>query len=515
MIDFGPWLPDHPSLGHPGVLTLSNAFPAIRGYRSVRSPSPSTESVVKISAYDDGGTVPASEQPLGKVKGIFSTVDVNSGQLETQVFVGTESALYKIDATDNKFTEFNYHATTPQTNPSYSSITRWRFAEFATTGGARYVYAAGGAGQLLQRFDSNGSSAPADVAGAPNATHLAVVGRFLVCANTAASEAQVVWSQIDDATAWTEGTNQAGSQVLADVSEITGLVGGETGLILSRDGIYRMEYVGDPLVFTFDKVSNRGCDFPGSVASLSSDDVFYLSEDGFHRYKQGQVISIGAERVNDFFFAEFDRTKEADLVCVVDPSRDLVIWSYASLDGGGTNSRLLAYNYVLDNWGIATISHDHIGLSRQLGQTLEQLDTENPDIDAMTVTLDSGRFSGGPAILSLAVTGASGAALNGLDGPTLPLTLTTGEFEPAEKRSVLARALLPHIEASDATVTGAIGGRARQVDSLAFNAAAEVNPENIIPCRLSARYFAARFTATGEWQQAFGFSLDAVAQGRR
>ena len=32
MIDFGPWLPDHPSLGHPGVLSLQNAFPAMSGY---------------------------------------------------------------------------------------------------------------------------------------------------------------------------------------------------------------------------------------------------------------------------------------------------------------------------------------------------------------------------------------------------------------------------------------------------------------------------------------------------
>ena len=35
------------------------------------------------------------------------------------------------------------------------------------------------------------------------------------------------------------------------------MAGGETGTILTREGIYRMQYVGAPLVFTFDKVSNR------------------------------------------------------------------------------------------------------------------------------------------------------------------------------------------------------------------------------------------------------------------
>ena len=303
---------------------------------------------------------------------------------------------------------------------------------------------------------------------------------------------------------------------MADVSEITGIIGGETGLIFTRTGIYRMEYVGAPLIFTFDKVSNRGCDYAGSIAALSSDDVFYLAEDGFLRYKAGEVVPIGAERVNDYFFTDFDRTKLNDIQAIVDPSRDLVLWSYPATDGGGVNNRLLAYNYVTDGWGIATIPHDFVGLSRQSGTTMEGLDAEYPNLDAMTVTLDSSRFSGGPEFLCLAVgDDVNGSTLNSLDGATLDLELTTGEFEPTEKRVVLMRSISPHIEASDATVTAAIGGRSRQIDPLTFNAAASVNAENLIPCRKSARYFAVKFTASGEWSQAFGLSLDGTPVGRR
>lgn len=32
MIDFGPWLPDHLSLGHPSTLHMQSAFPAVLGY---------------------------------------------------------------------------------------------------------------------------------------------------------------------------------------------------------------------------------------------------------------------------------------------------------------------------------------------------------------------------------------------------------------------------------------------------------------------------------------------------
>ena len=546
MIPFGPWLPDHPSLGHPGVLELENAFPAARGFRAVRGPTQITEPSLLVSATSSGVTEPDINVP--RIRGLISTVSVNSGTLETNVFVGTATALYKVDATTNKFSPWNYSATVPQQNsdPVYNGVSRWRFAEFATTAGPRKVYAAGGAQQTLQVFDSNGSTAPSAVTNGPNPVHLCVVGRFLVCGNTSVSEGQVRWSQIDDAESWTELTNQAGSQILPDASEITGMVGGETGLIMTRDGLYRMTYVGAPLVMTFDKVSNRGCDFAGSIASLSSDDVFFLSEDGFQRYRGGAVENIGAEAVNEFFFKDFDRTFAGDLACVIDPANDLVSWSYGAYGGNETNNRLLAYNYVLGTWGIATVAHDHIGSARQLGKTLEQLETADAvnysgrvsnlqstqsnggapavQLEEMTTTLDSPRFAGGPAIVALAVRLGSGpddtalsSALTSLDGDTLPLTLTTGEFEPAEKQHVMIRSVLPHIEATDtnANITCAVGGRSRQINPLTFNAAASVNDSNIIPARRSGRYFALRFTATGDWSQAFGFSYDGTAQGRR
>lgn len=551
MIPFGPWLPDRPSLGHPGVVQLENAFPAARGFRSVQGKTQITEPTLKVSAYSTGAiTVPASTTNMPKIKGICSTVSINSNTLETQIFVGTETAIYKVDGNDNAFTPFNYAPLSPpaQTDPTYTGVARWRFAEFSTTGGARSVYAAGGTQQPLQSFLSNGTAAPAAVTGAPNAVHLCVVGRFLVCGNTAVSEAQVRWSQIDDAQSWTEGSNQADSQILADASEVTGMVGGETGTILTREGIYKMTFVGAPLVFTFDKVVNKGCEFAGSVASLSSEDVFYLSEDGFQRYKSGQVQNIGAEAVNDFFFKDFDRNAALDLNCVVDPANDLVIWSYASFGGNTTNNRLLAYNYVLDTWGIATVEHDHIGLARQLGKTLEQLAAGDAvtfagslnslinaqvaeggsgsevSLDNMTTSLDSARFAGGPAILTLAAptrlgpdTAADSSALMSLDGETLPLTIVTGEMELAPGRHVLTRSVMPHIEASDVNtaIAASVGSRSRQIDPLIFNEPQPLSLTNTIPARRQGRYFALRFTATGAWSQAFGFTVEASPVGRR
>ena len=520
MIDFGPWLPDHPSLGHPGVLSLQNAFPAVRGFKAVKSANALTGNKLRIGAVSGGAA--ATEINMPRIRGILSTVQVQSGSLVTNIFAGTDTRLVKLDAGTNKFQEFNY-ANSSAADPTYSNVVRWRFQEFATTGsGARVVYAASGVGQALQKFDSNGSTAPTSVSGAPNATHVAAVGRFLVCANTSTSEAEVVWSAIDDANTWTNGTDQSGAQILADTSEITGLIGGETGLIFTRTGIYRMNYLGPPLVFGFEKVSNQGCEFAGSTAARSSNEAFFLSSDGFQRYVDGRVINIGSERVNDFFFNSFDRSRPNDIECIIDPASSLVIWSYPSQNADADeNDSLIVYDYTLDKWGIAKIDHEMIGHVRQLGATLESLDTDadgNPQtLEDLTTTLDAGIYAGGSTVLTLAQSGAAGSFLSALTGTPLTLTLETGEFEPAEKQLVLVRSISPHIEgaSADAAVSCAVGSRSRQIDVVNFSEPAAVNANNIIPARKTGRYFSLKFTASGNWSQAFGFSLDATAQGRR
>jgi hypothetical protein len=531
-VDFGQWLPDQPSLNNPGAKALINGFPTTRGFSAVPSATATTapEQVA-------GGTTTA----IPEILGIYSTVEVTGADIEARTYIGTSSRLLKYDTLQSKFAEFT------SSDPTYTNIPRWQFVEFATTGGTRYVYAAGGSSVTLQRFPSDGTAAPAAVSAVssgtatPNATHLAVVGRFLVCGNTSNSEAEVRWSQIDDADSWTIGSNQADAQIIADASEVTGLVGGETGLVLTREGLLRMQYVGAPLVFTFDKVSNLGCDFPGSVAARSADEVYYLSEDGFHRYAGGQVANIGAQRVNDFFFSDFDRDAASRIACTIDPVRSLVVWSYGSKSADtDTNDTLLVFDYTLDRWGMARIDHTTVGVTRQVGRTLESLDTDasatifardgtevqdragntvltrGGGIDSLTISFDSAAYQGGQSILALAQDTTDGTVLSTLSGTPLPLTVQTGEFEPVETRHAMLRSVFPHIDgAADAEIRAQVSARTRQVDSQIFGQVATVNSANIIPLRKAGRYMALKFLASGNWSEAHGFSFDATAQGRR
>ena len=526
--DFGPWLPDQPSLNNPGVQVLLNGFPAARGFSAVPDATATTSPQQVVGN-------PAAETPIPEIVGVYSTLEVAASSIDVRTYIGTSTRLLKYDTLQNKFSQFT------TSDPTYTSIPRWQFVEFATTGGTRHIYAAGGTSVVLLRFNSDGTTAPAAVSGAPNPTHLCVVGRFVVCANTANSQAEVRWSAIDDGGSWSIGTNQSDSQIIGDATEITGLAGGETGTILTREGVHRMSYVGAPLVFTFDKVSNQGCDFPGSVASRSADEVYFLSEDGFQRYAGGTVQNIGAQRVNDFFFRDFNRERASEISCVIDPVRSLVVWSYASQSSASENDSLIVYDYVLDRWGLARIAHTTIGTLRLPGRSLESLDEllEPADIrtragatildrsgatiflraaegiDSLTVSFDSAAYQGGASILALSQTTDDGTVLSTLSGNALDLTIQTGEQEAIENRYTLVRGVYPHIDGAGPVVSCAVSGRTRQVDSQIFGPFSTLNDSNKVPLRKSGRYFALKFTASGNWTQAHGFSYDATPQGRR
>ena len=118
----------------------------------------------------------------------------------------------------------------------------------------------------MQGFTIGTDSAFSAISGAPAARHLAVIRDFVVTANVTYSSAthrsRVRWSAINDATSWTIGSNQADFQDIPDAGHITGLVGGEFGVVLMEKAIARMQYVGSPLIFTFEKVeTGHGCNY--------------------------------------------------------------------------------------------------------------------------------------------------------------------------------------------------------------------------------------------------------------
>ena len=59
---------------------------------------------------------------------------------------------------------------------------------------------------------------------------------------------------------------------------------------------------------------------------------FYLSRSGFFQFDGKGSTPIGAEAVDEFFLADFDSAHTDKISAAVDPTRQIVCWSYVSVN---------------------------------------------------------------------------------------------------------------------------------------------------------------------------------------
>lgn len=390
---------------------------------------------------------------------------------------------------------------------------QWKFVKFGND-----VIAGGSDSDVLQKFTVGTDTAFSAISGAPAAKYMAVVRDFVVTANVTYSSttyrSRVRWSQINDSNSWTVGTAQADVQDIADAGHITGLVGGEFGVVLLERGIARMQYVGSPLIFTFEKVeTGHGCNYANSVAALGPTQVFYLADDGFFFFDGSRSIPIGAEKVDNFFFDDVNFKYIDRLSSTIDPENQIVMWSYANRESTGEPNRILVYNYAVQKWSIVHLDHEFIGSSLTPNMTLEALDSLSSSIDGLTTSLDSRFYAGGFFQLSA----SKDKKLQTLTGQQLDAVLETNEFEAAPMRQSVVRGVTPYVTSRDVapTLTVQVGSRSRQIDTTSFSNAVSLNDDNNCPVRASGRYHRVRVNASGTWRYALGVDVDAVTLGKR
>jgi hypothetical protein len=486
MIPFGEWLPDQSDLQNPGSTVAKNVLPAARGYRPFAS-------LTELSGA-------ATE----RLRGIYATKATDGTVL---TFAGDDDDLYKLNTTTFALDSINSGYT-------MSGDTYWKFVRFGDE-----VIACGNDTDGLQGFTVGTDSAFAAISGAPAAREIAVVRDFVVTGNVTYSSAthrsRVRWSAINDASSWTLGTDQADFQDIPDAGQITGLVGGEFGVVLMERAIARMQYVGSPLIFTFEKVeTNHGCNYPNSVASLGASQVFYLADDGFFMFNGQKSIPIGAEKVDQFFFDDLDFANSDRISCTIDPENQVVMWGYPSVNGIGNPDRILVYNYAVQKWALVELDHELLSSSLTPTFSLEALDTLSSSLDDLTTSLDSRFYSGGFFQLSA----GKDKKIHTITGAPLEATLETTEFEPANMRHSLIRSVTPYVTTKGAvapTVTSQLASRTRQIDGYTYGSAVTLNNDNTCPIRGSGRYHRVRVNVNGDWRYALGVDIDASAMGKR
>jgi len=139
-------------------------------------------------------------------------------------------------------------------------------------------------------------------------------------------------------------TNTAGTQRLADGSQIRGAIRGRDALYVWTDtALFTQRFVGQPFTFAFAQVGTN-CGLVGQNACVEVDGAAYwMSENGFFRYA-GKLESLPC-LVEDFVFDDINLESGNQMVSAgLNNLFGEVMWFYPTSTSSVVN-RMVAYNY--------------------------------------------------------------------------------------------------------------------------------------------------------------------------
>lgn len=473
-VTFGEWLPDQPGLV--GALTKAeNVYPKAVGYGSFPD------------AVDYSGA--ASEN-------LNSVVAAKDSSGATKIFAGGSTKLFLLDSNDLSLDDVS--------GATYTTNDVWKFTQFGNS-----LIAANGADKL-QYWDltTTATTTFADLdAGAPAAKYVTVVRDFVISGWQTDYPNRVQWSGINDPTTWSSSAvTQSDFQDIPDGGEIRGITGGEFGLVMLERSLVRMSYVGTPLVFQFDNISrNLGCYEANSVIQWQGI-TYFLSDDGFYACDGQNIVPIGAEKVNRFFFADLNESLLTNMSAAVDPERNLVMWSYPTQ---AESTRILVYHIVTKRWSVINTTVDRIASSSTPAITLEGLDTFSASIDALGSSLDSRIWLGG----KLNLAGVRDTKIITFSGSPKTGIIETADLQ-TDGQSTMITMAKPLIDGGSASI--AVASRLVLSETPTFGSQTAANSENRVGLRSYGKYHRLQVTPTGNnWSTAIGVDIELQPAGGR
>ena len=490
-IPFGEWLPDQPPFNLQGCTVATNVIPDAASYRPFPGLTVFTNSISAIA------------------KGAVYAIDAAGN---TYNYVGDGSALYSL--VGQSFT-----VATRLVGGAYTVHIDdfWEFANWANT-----VIAVNGFVDLPQII-STGAANFADFSIGVKAKHIAVMRDFVVYGNISDSATNVYrirWSAINNPTSMTvDAATLADFQDLpSEGGPVQKLIGGEYGVILQRRAIWRMQFVGSPLVFQFDKVHGKiGAYTPQGCINYQNL-VFFFSEDGFYSFDGSQLDPIGRGKVDKFFSDDLNATYLQRVHAAIDPINKLVMWAYPSADTiGGNPDKIICYSWAFHRWTLVEgINISYFFQTVSTGYTLDGLDAVSTDLDTgILVSLDSAQWTGGRILL-----GAFNSAnrLAYFNGSAMAATIETGEFQLFKEKRAMLTEVRPDVIGLSASLTTSVMIRNNLTESLSTGSTAtRANNTGFVECRVSSRYFRIRLVTNSgvDFTHLMGVEVNGVAEGYR
>ncbi len=512
VIPFGEWLPDLPltGLAPEHVPTIGATIPAgASGAITVMNVIPDAQS------YRPFPQLTVFGQPLGSVPlgGHFAT-DFASNNYN---YAGDASKLYVLVGQSfsnvTRLAGGNYTVTVPDT---------WEFIDWGNT-----VIAVNGftdAPQVISLGGANFANLNQDVP--VKGRHIAVMRDFVVMGNVSDSATNIFrvrWCAINDPTTWSpSAATMADFQDLpAEGGQVQKILGGEYGVVFQQRSIWRMLFVGSPLVYQFDRIHNAIGAYVPQAAIKYQNLAFFLAQDGFYSFDGTNLNPIGRGKVDRFFFSDLSAAYLNNTVAVIDQINKLVMWSYASGNSmGGNPDKILVYSFAFNKWALVTGLNIELFLnSVSTGYTLDGLDAISTNLDTgIPYSLDSPQWTGGQIVVSAF---DSLGQLSKFNGQAMAVTLDTGEFELFRDTRAMLNTVRPEvmgngISGSEVSITVLNRNNLNESASVGY-VATVANSTGFVPVRASARYFRIRLVTTAGYNftHITGVEVDGVQAGVR
>jgi hypothetical protein len=305
----------------------------------------------------------------GRPRGVSGPVYSSSFADSPANFVGTHDKLYQIHSIAADFTDRSLVAY------GLTGSERWDFAQFYDI----VVAVAPGVNPQSKNIWAGGNFANLAVGAAPLAKCCAAVDQHIVLGDVldmggwglGTMNNAVWWSGRGNPATWLQPGTTAAISAQTDYRQLTG-EGGEvmaivsvenTGYVLQRKAIWRMDYVGGSVMFEFTKVvDGNGCKMH-HAAKATPQGVFFVDEDGLYFFDGAGARLVAESRFNQWFVDNQYSGAQEWTSLAVDPDFRRIYVLFPN-DASAYCTNLLCYDWANDVASMVTVAHNMIGQMR-------------------------------------------------------------------------------------------------------------------------------------------------------
>jgi hypothetical protein len=288
--------------------------------------------------------------------------------------------------------------------------------------------------------------------------------------------------------------------------DVTGIVGGEYGIIFQENQVSIMSYTGPPTIFRFDTIEKRrGCKVPASIVRYG-ERTYFLGDDDFYLFSTQGSQGLGKERVAQYFYNQYDPEYRHRMTAAADIRGKRILWA--------TNE----FTY-------AEIGISKVFSALGVGYTVETLDNINNNLDssAFTLSFDDPYYTGGTPKLATFDTNNRLGFFEGFEGAPLKAQLETSEMRASPGQHIEVFNVRPLIDTeigpdsnsqSTPTIKASVGIRNSQQEVIDWGTARTINKWGECNFRRAGRFATIRLETSGSYAIAHGADVKARGAGR-